>query len=106
MAAPAEIFPRKSRARPANTQRPPMPRRADFRRWWDGQLLLSGLGLVLVSGVAMASAGSTVNPDLVVRHWMWSAIGLVACLAVSRINYLRWADAAAACYALSLLALV
>ncbi|MBI4341381.1 MAG: rod shape-determining protein RodA [Candidatus Omnitrophica bacterium] len=79
---------------------------AKIWRGWDGQLLAAAFGLVAASGLAMASAASSINPELAVRHWGWSVVGLLAGLAVSRSNYLRWIDAAAALYVVSLIALL
>ena len=83
-----------------------MARTSDVWRGWESRLLLAGLGLVVASGVAMASAASTINPSLAVRHWIWSAVGLLTCLIVSRTNYLRWVDAAGIMYGFSAVALV
>lgn len=83
-----------------------MIKRADFLKSWDFPLLAAGLGLVFISGLTMASAAQTVNPALAGRHWAWSGLAVAACLAASRINYLRWIDGALLLYGMSLLALL
>ncbi len=44
-----------------------MGRIATAWRRWDGQLLLATLGLMLASGLAMASAAQAINPALATR---------------------------------------
>lgn len=78
----------------------------DKVRGIDFALLFSAIGLVVISGIAMASAASTINPALAVRHWFWIGLGLASCIAVARSNYLRWVDAAVVLYVCSLIALV
>ena len=72
----------------------------------DVGLLAAGLGLILISGIAMASAASTINPALAPRHWVWSGLGVVAAVLVARTNYLRWVDSALVLYLLSVVALI
>jgi len=75
-------------------------------RQFDRGLFGAGVALVVISGLAMASAAATLNPAIAYRHWGWSATGIALSLVVARTNYLRWIDAAALLYGLSLGALV
>jgi len=68
-------------------------------------LLIGAAGLSLASGLVMASAASTLNPVLAVRHGVWIAIGLGTCWAVARTNARRWTELAWAAYGCSMLAL-
>ena len=74
-------------------------------RSWDRGLFLSATALAAIGGVAMASAASTVNPRLALRHWTWIAIGMLMSLGVGRTRYRRWSDAAAIVYGVSLMIL-
>ena len=71
-------------------------------RGWDAGLLASGAALVLMSGVAMASAAAKVNPALAVRHDVWIAVGVLLSFGTARTNYRRWVDLAMLAYGLSL----
>lgn len=75
-------------------------------RGFDYPLLLAAFSLIIISGIAMASAASTISASLALRHWTWSAVGLVVMLLVANTNYLRWVDASWALYLLSVLALI
>ncbi len=74
-------------------------------RAWDTGLLVAGGALVLMSGIAMASAAATVNPALAIRHGVWVSIGMVVSLGVARTNYRRWIDLGVVAYGVSLAAL-
>lgn len=69
-------------------------------------MLFAGTALVVISGIAMASAAATLNPAIAYRHWIWSVAGILLSLGVARTNYLRWIDAAAIAYGVSLGALL
>lgn len=73
---------------------------------WDFKILSASAVLVIVSGIAMASAAVTVSPMLAFRHWTWSLLGFAAMVLVARTNYLRWMDISPVLYAVSLAALV
>ncbi len=75
-------------------------------RGLDWGLFIAAASLALISGVAMASAASTVNPRLALRHVIWTGIGVGAFLVVGRLDYRRWSTAINLGYALSLVALV
>ena len=75
-------------------------------RWSAWELFLPSACLALCSGVAMASAASTVNPQLAVRHGAWIAIGMGLWLGIARTSYRRWGDFAWALYGVSLTALI
>ena len=72
---------------------------------WDRGLFLSAAALAVIGGVAMASAASTVNPQLATRHWAWIFLGMLASLGVGRTRYRRWSEAAGIVYGVSLFAL-
>lgn len=72
----------------------------------DFGLLAAGLGLILISGIAMVSAAATINPSLAPKHWAWSAIGVIAGIWVARTNYLRWVDSALILYLFCVAALI
>lgn len=76
-----------------------------FRRW-DPELFLPAALLALFSGIAMASASSTVNPQLAIRHGAWIAIGMLLSLGAARASYRRWGEFAWALYGVSLAALL
>ena len=75
-------------------------------RGWDRRLWAAGIALVAVSGIAMASAASTVNSVLAVRHVMWTAVGILLSVAVANSSYRRWTDWAGLAYGASLVALL
>ena len=62
---------------------------------------LAGAGALV-----MMSAASQVNPALASRHILWIAFGALSAAALSRANYRRWTQAAAAVYGLSVLTLL
>ena len=72
---------------------------------WDWVLFASALGLVLISGLAMASATATLKPALALRHTTWIVVGILLSAALARTNYRRWTDLAWCAYGLSVLAL-
>ncbi len=76
---------------------------ADEFDWW---LFGAAAGLALVSGLAMASAASTVHAGLAMRHWGWTAAGMLLSIAVARLNYRTLSEYAGLIYGLSLAALV
>ena len=59
----------------------------------DWPLMFAGLGLSLISLVAMKSATMTLNPDLAVKQAIWAVAGVIACVAVSSVPYPRLIDA-------------
>ena len=71
----------------------------------DGPLTLAALGLVGIGCLAMASAASTVNEALFIRHLVWIALGLAASIAIARTAAHRVLDASWVLYGLSLAAL-
>lgn len=69
-------------------------------------LLVAAAGLSVMGGLAMASAASTVNPILAVRHGVWITAGLIACFAMVQVNVRRLTAFAWIAYGISLLALL
>lgn len=69
---------------------------------WDRGLFASAAALTLIGAVAMASAGTTVQPDLALRHAVWIGIGLLGCAGIARTNAHQWMDLAAIAYGVSL----
>jgi rod shape determining protein RodA len=74
-------------------------------RRWDWGLFVPAVGLVLISGVAMASAAATLNPRLAVRHDLWILVGILGSIVVARTDYRSWSGAVWPAYAASLCAL-
>jgi len=72
---------------------------------WDRRLLVASLALALISAVVMASAASSVNPRLAIRHWTWMGIGLALCWGVANTDYRRWLDLSIPVYGVSLIVL-
>ena len=75
-------------------------------RSWDIQLMGASATIAIAGLIAMASATSTLNPDLALRHSVYAAVGLLIFVAASRTNYHRWTDLAAAIYGVGLLLLL
>ena len=75
-------------------------------RRWDRGVVLAAAGLALMSALAMASAASTINPALAVRHGIWIAVGAAACIGVASVPYRQWAEFAGVAYGVSLAALL
>ena len=82
-----------------------MKRFEDFHQRWDVGLLAAAAILALISGMAMASAASTVNPALAFRQAMWIVLGIVAALGVAHTNYRTGMDAAVIGYGMALVVL-
>ena len=76
------------------------------QRPWDVRLAGAAAAIAMAGLIAMASAASTLNPALAVRHGAYAAIGLLVFAAASRTNYHRWIDLSAAVYGVSLLLLL
>jgi rod shape determining protein RodA len=74
-------------------------------RVWDRRLFIAAVALVLISGIAMASAAATLNPKLVLRHGTWIVIGILLSIGVARTDYRRWTDFAGLAYGVSLVTL-
>ena len=74
----------------------------DYDLWLFG----AAAGLTLISGLAMASAATTIDPRLALRHDTWALIGILLSISVSRRSYRRWTDGAAIVYAISVGALL
>jgi rod shape determining protein RodA len=68
----------------------------------DYGLWAAAAGLALLSAIGMASAASTVDPRLAVRHVSWILAGIALSWAAARTDYRRWTDAAWLGYGLSL----
>lgn len=83
-----------------------MPTTLRSARSWDWTLFAAAATLALISGAAMASATSTLNPSLAVRHAMWILVGIFAAFGVAMTNYRRWSDGAEFAYGVSLVALI
>lgn len=72
----------------------------------DRWVFAAAVGLVLISGIAMASASASRDPALALRHATWIVIGVLVSLGVARTNYRLWTDMAWIAYGVSLIALV
>jgi len=75
-------------------------------RLLDWPLVGAGLGLVLISSLAMSSAASTVDPTLTFRHTIWILLGLATSLLLAHTSTYRWSQAALVVYGVSLILLV
>ena len=82
-----------------------MSRSPNASQTWDPLLLLAAASLVVMSGVAMASAASTVNNALVLRHIVWTVVGMLLAVVIGRTNYRRWSGSVGIAYGVSLSAL-
>jgi len=72
---------------------------------WDRWLLFASLALALISALVMASAASSVNPRLAIRHWTWMGIGIMICWGLANTDYRRWLDLSILVYGVSLIVL-
>lgn len=72
---------------------------------WDPLLSLAAVTLVVMSGLAMASAASTVNNTLALRHIAWTMVGMLLAVVIGRMNYRRWSGSVGIAYGMSLGAL-
>jgi len=73
---------------------------------WDVRLAGAAAAIAIAGLLAMASAASTLNPVLAVRHGVYVAAGLLVFAAASRTNYHRWTDLSVALYGISLFLLL
>ena len=71
----------------------------------DWGLYAAAATLALMGGIAMASAASTINPRLAVRHDAWIVLGMIVSFGASQSNYRRQTELAWLAYGLSLVAL-
>jgi len=74
-----------------------------FERWWrrlgvDPLLSVAALLLVLISLAALRSASATLNPALLAKQATWVALGVAACVLVTRYSYTRWIDTSVLLY--------
>ena len=61
---------------------------------WDRTLWGVAAGLALISLIALRSASATLNPALAVQQACWVVLGMLLCLGVGSVSYLRWLEAA------------
>jgi rod shape determining protein RodA len=76
------------------------------RRPWDIRLAGSAAVIAIAGLIAMASAASTLNPALAVRHGVYVIVGGLVFAIAARTNYHRWTDLAPVVYGISGLALL
>lgn len=65
-----------------------------MKRFWTGDRGVwgAGLGLSLISLIALRSAAATLNPALAIQQAVWVGVGFAACVAMSSCSYRRWFD--------------